>query len=89
MENITFQIRHVRDTKINKTSRNIIKVISSIRKLLNMHNKPVMIKISNHIAPFDKKSLTKNIVTEIIRNKEGIKTVNVKTDIDFRFLCKI
>lgn len=88
MENSDIQLKAIRATKINKTSRNIITLISIIKRLLNIPDRRVMIKISEHQTDFDQKPLTKSIVTEITTRK-GIQTVNVKTDVEFRFLCKI
>lgn len=88
MENKEIQLKTIRATKINKTSRNIINLLTFIKRLLNMPDRRVMIKVSEHRADFNQKSLTKNIVTELI-TRRGVQTINVKTDIDFKCLCKI
>jgi hypothetical protein len=58
-------------------------------RFFNIPSKFKIIRVSNHYSEIKTDvKLTKNIATEI-KTFNGVRIVNVKTDVDFRFLLRI
>jgi len=81
---LSFELKIVELTKINKLGRTIVNIKQCLRKLVNAPDRTRIIKLSNHLSGGAKKDLTKPILCEIHHYK-GKQIIKVKTDIQTRF----
>jgi len=87
---LSFELKTVELTKINKLGRTLVNIKQRLRKLINAPDRVRIVKLSNHIVEVGQKEnktvkqLNKNILTEISSFK-GKQTIIVRTDIQTRF----
>ena len=82
---LSFELKTVELTKINKVGRTIVNIKPRLRKLINVPDRVRIVKLSNHLSGGVKKDLTKGILTEI-NSYKGKQVIKVRTDINSRML---
>jgi len=80
---INFELNTI---KVNKIGRTIVNVKQFFKRLVNAPQRTKIVRVSNHIS--GAKELKHNILTEI-KCFKGKQIINVKTNIDNRFLKAI